>query len=109
MTVDSVRELLESAGTTVMDRSGRSGHYRAPREYSFEARGGFPNGFELQIVARQFTCRNPWEAIDRVNDLVYVSLLKDCAFSLLSKEYPFPQGGAEEIKIDKAKLTELIE
>ena len=80
MTVDSVRELLEAAGASVMVRSGRSDHYSAPREFSFEARGAFPSGLELQIVARQFTYRDPWEAVGRVNDLIDAALLKDGDF-----------------------------
>jgi len=108
MTVDSVRELLESAGATVMARSGRSEHYSAPREFSFEVRGAFPNGLELQVFARQFTYRDPWEATGRVNDLVDASLLKDGAFSPLPKGYPFFQGKDEETGLDEEQLKELI-
>lgn len=89
MTVDSVQGLLEKAGADVMARSGRSEHYSAPREFSFEVRGGFPNGLTLHIVARQFTYRDPWEATGRVNDLVDAMLLKDGGFSPLPKGYPF--------------------
>ena len=109
MTVDSVRELLASAGATVMARSGRSEHYSAPREFSFEVRGVFPNGLELQIVARQFTYRDPWEAAGRVNDLVDASLLKDGGFSPLPKGYPYFQGKDEETGLDEEQLRELIE
>lgn len=109
MTVDSVREMLETAGANVMARSGRSEHYSAPREFSFEVRGGFPNGLELQVVARQFTYRDPWETAGRVNDLVDVSLLKDGAFSPLPKGYPFFQGKDEESGIDEEQLRELID
>jgi hypothetical protein len=109
MTVDTVRELLESAGARVMARSGRSEHYSAPREFSFEARGAFPNGLELQIVARQFTYRDPWEATGRVNDLVDATLRKDGDFSPLPKGYPFFQGSDEETGLDEEQLRELIE
>ena len=109
MTVDTVRELLASAGASVMARSGRSEHYSAPREFSFEARGAFPNGLELQIVARQLTYRDPWEATGRVNDLVDASLRKDGDFSPLPKGYPFFQGTDEESGLDEEHLRELIE
>ncbi len=109
MTVDTVREMLERAGASVMARSGRSEHYSAPREFSFEVRGVFPNGLELQIVARQFTYRDPWEATGRVNDLVDASLLRDGGFSPLPKGYPFFQGRDEEEGLDEEQLKELID
>jgi hypothetical protein len=109
MTVDSVRELLASAGATVMARSGRSEHYSAPREFSFEARGVFPNGLELQIVARQFTYRDSWEVAGRVNDLVDASLLRGGGFSPLPKGYPYFQGKDEEVGLDEEQLRELVE
>ena len=108
MTVDSVRELLENAGANVMARAGRSEHYSAPREFSFEVRGVFDNGLELHIVARQFTYRDPWEATGRVNDLVDASLLKDGNFSPLPKGCPFFQGRDEESGLDEEQLKELI-
>jgi len=109
MTVDSVRMLLEAAGAAVMARSGRSEHYSAPREFSFEVRGAFPNGLELHVVARQFTYRDPWEAVGRVNDLVDVSLLRDGGYSPLPKGYPYFQGTDEETGLDEARLSELID
>jgi len=109
MTVDSVRGLLEAAGAVVMARSGRSEHYSAPREFSFEVRGAFPNGLELHVVARQFTYRDPWEAKGRVNDLVDVSLLRDGGYSPLPRGYPYFQGTDEETGLDEAQLTELID
>lgn len=108
MTVDSVRELLESAGAGVMARSGRSDSYGAPRDFSFEVRGVFPNGLELHIIARQFTYRDPWEAAGRVNDLVDASLLKDGGYSPLPKGYPFFQGKDEETGLDEEQLRELV-
>jgi hypothetical protein len=108
MTVDSVRALLESAGAAVKARAGRSDHYSAPREFSFEVRGVFPNGLELHITARQFTYRDPWEATGRVNDLVDASLLKDGVFSPLPKGFPFFQGVDEETGLDEEQLIALI-
>jgi hypothetical protein len=109
MTVDSVRELLAAAGAEVMARAGRSEHYSAPREFSFEVRAVFANGLELQIVARQFTYRDPWEATGRVNDLVDASLLRNGDFSPLPKGYPYFQGRDEETGLDAGQLRELVD
>ena len=108
MTADSVRALLEAAGAEVMARSGRSDHYSAPREFSFEAKGIFPNGMTLHVVARQFNYRDPWEATGRVNDLVDVLLLKDGELTPLPKGYPFFQGTDEETGLDESTLREII-
>lgn len=108
MTVDSVRALLEAAGASVMARSGRSEHYSAPREFSFEVRGVFPNGLELHVVARQFTYRDPWEATGRVNDRVDASLHRDGGYTHLPKGYPFFQGIDEETGLDGEQLQQLI-
>lgn len=108
MTDDSVRTLLEAAGAQVMTRSGRSEHYSAPREFSFEAKAIFPNGMSVHIVARQFNYRDPWEATGRVNDLVDVMLLKDGELTPLPKGYPFFQGIEEECGVDEATLKEII-
>lgn len=108
MTDDSVRELLEAAGAQVMARSGRSEHYSAPREFSFEAKAIFPNSMGLHVVARQFNYRDPWEATGRVNDLVDVMLLRDGALTPLPKGYPFFQGIDEECGVDEAALKEII-
>lgn len=108
MTADTVRAILEEAGAQVMTRSGRSDHYGAPREFSFEVRATFPNGLGLQVVARQFTYRDPWEAEGRVNDLVDVSLLRDGAFSPLPKGYPFFQGTDEEERVEEVTLREIV-
>ena len=109
MTEASVRALLEAAGATVMSRSGRSEHYSAPREFSFEVKGVFPNGLALHIVARQFNYRDPWEASGRVNDLVDVSLLQDGTFTPLPKGYDCFQGRDEETGVDEAGLRQVIE
>jgi len=108
MTVDSVRELLEAAGAKVMARSGRSEHYSAPREFSFEVKGVFGNGLTLHIVARQFNYRDPWEASGRVNDLVDVSLLLDGSYTPLPKGHAWFQGRDEETGVDEDGLKEII-
>ncbi len=91
-----------------MARSGRSDNYGAPREFSFEVKGIFPNGMALHIVARQFNYRDPWEAAGRVNDQVDVSLLKGGELTPLPRGYPFFQGSDEETGIDEETLREII-
>ena len=108
MTADSVRELLEEAGARVAARSGRSEHYGAPRDFSFEVKGRFGNGMELHVVARQFNYRDPWEAEGRVNDMVDVSLLREGSFSPLPKGYQFFQGTDLEEEVDEGMLREVI-
>jgi hypothetical protein len=108
MTAESVGELLQKAGAEVMVRSGRSESYGAPREFSFEVRASFPNGLGLQVVARQFNYRDPWEAAGRVNDMVDVSLLRDGAFSPLPKGFGYFQGIDEECGLDEGRLEEVI-
>ena len=108
MTAESVGALLQEAGALVMLRPGRSESYSAPREFSFEVRASFPNGMGLQIVARQFNYRDPWEASGRVNDMVDVSLLRDGAFSPLPKGFAYFQGIDEECALDEERLKEVI-
>lgn len=108
MTTGSVRELLEEADAQVMARSGRSEHYGSPRDFSFEVKAVFPNGLGLQITARQFNYRDPWEAEGRVNDMVDVSLLRAGAYSPLPKGYPFFQGTDQEEAVDEGRLREII-
>ncbi len=108
MTAESVAKLLEDAGTQVMVRSGRSENYGAPREFSFEVRASFANGMGLNVVARQFNYRDPWEAKGRVNDMVDVSLLRDGSFSPLPKGFAFFQGIDEECGVDEERLNEII-
>ena len=108
MTADSVRELLEKAGARVMVRSGRSDSYGAPRDFSFEVKAVFPNAMGLQIVARQFNYRDPWEAEGRVNDMVDVSLLRDGSYSPLPRGNPFFQGVDIEEGVEEARLREII-
>jgi hypothetical protein len=107
MTVESVRELLEEAGAKVMARSGRTENYSAPREFSFEVRGAWPNGLALHVVARQFIYRDPWEAEGRVNDLVDVALLRDGSYSSLPRGYDWFQGRDEESGIDEDGLRRI--
>ncbi|HEY6874313.1 MAG TPA: hypothetical protein VI298_16430 [Geobacteraceae bacterium] len=108
MTADSVREVLEEAGARVAARSGRSEHYGAPRDFSFEVRAVFPNGMGLSVVARRFNYRDPWEAEGRVNDVVDVSLTRDGAYSPLPKGYPFFQGTDMEEGVDEGRLREIV-
>jgi hypothetical protein len=108
MTAESVAALLQEAGAQVMVRSGRTENYSAPREFSFEVRASFPNGLGLQVVARQFNYRDPWEASGRVNDMVDASLLRDGAFSPLPKGFGYFQGIDEECGLDEESLKEVI-
>ena len=108
MTAESVGALLEAAGAQVMVRSGRTDSYSAPREFSFEVRATFPNGMGMQVVARQFNYRDPWEATGRVNDMVDVSLLRDGAFTPLPKGFAYFQGIDEECGLDEERLKEVI-
>lgn len=108
MTAESVGLLLEEAGAEVMTRSGRTENYSAPREFSFEVRATFPNGMCVQVVARQFNYRDPWEAKGRVNDMVDVSLLRDGSFSPLPKGFDYFQGVDEECGLSEDQLKEII-
>lgn len=108
MTVASVSALLEAAGAKVMARSGRSEHYGAPREFSFEVKGVFPNGLCLHVVARQFNYRDPWETSGRVNDLVDVALLQEGNYTPLPKGQAWFQGRDEETGVDETGLREIV-
>ncbi len=108
MTEDSVKAILEEAGARVASRGGRTENYGAPREFSFEVRGAFPNGMALYVVARQYNYRDPWEGGGRVNDLVDVSLLKDGGYAPLPKGYDWFQGRDEEEGVDEATLREMV-
>lgn len=109
MTVDSVKEILEAAGARVMSRGGRTDNYSAPREFSFEAKGAFPNGLMLHVVARQYDYRDPWEATGRINEVVDVALLRDGNYSELPKGYDWFQGKDEETAVDEAGLQEIVD
>jgi hypothetical protein len=108
MTAESVHQALEAAGAQTMARQGRSEHYGAPRDFSFEVKGAFANGMGLHVVARQFNYRDPWEAEGRVNDLVDVSLMRDGAYTCLPKGYPFFQASDCEVGMDEALLRDII-
>lgn len=108
MTEESVREILEAAGARVMSRAGRTENYSAPREFSFEVRGAFPNGLLLHVVARQYDYRDPWEASGRVNEVVDVALLRNGTYSPLPKGYPYFQGRDEETGVDETGLREIV-
>lgn len=109
MTAESVGEILKSAGAEVMIRSGRSDSYSAPREFSFEVKALFPNGMGMNVVARQFNYRDPWEATGRVNDLVDAMLLRDGTLTPLPKGYPWFQGIDEECGLNDEQLREIVE
>ena len=108
MTEESVKEILEGAGARVMSRGGRTENYSAPREFSFEVKGAFPNGLMLHVVARQYDYRDPWEATGRINEMVDVALLRDGHYSELPKGYDWFQGKDEETGIDVDGLEEIV-
>ena len=109
MTAESVGEILKEAGAEVMIRAGRSDSYSAPREFSFEVKAIFPNGMGMNVVARQFNYRDPWEAKGRVNDLVDAVLLRDGTLTPLPKGYPWFQGIDEECGLNEEQLREVVE
>ena len=109
MTAESVGEILKEAGAEVMIRAGRSDSYSAPREFSFEVKAIFPNGMGMNVVARQFNYRDPWEAKGRVNDLVDAMLLRDGTLTPLPKGYPWFQGIDEECGMNEEQLREVVE
>ena len=109
MTEESVRKILETAGARVMSRGGRTEHYSAPREFSFEVKGAFANGLTLHVIARQYDYRDPWEAEGRVNEMVDVALLRDGVYSELPKGYSWFQGKDEETGVDEAGLAEIVD
>jgi hypothetical protein len=108
MTEESVRTILGEAGARVASRAGRSEHYGAPRDFSFEVKGVFANGLTLRVIARQFGYRDPWEAQGRVNDLVDVELLRDGVYSPLPKGYDWFQGRDQEEGIDAEALRRIV-
>ena len=108
MTEESVRDILEAAGARVMSRGGRTENYSAPREFSFEVKGAFPNGLMLHVVARQYDYRDPWETSGRINEMVDVVLLKGGTFSELPKGYDWFQGKDEETGIDELGLKDIV-
>ncbi len=109
MTAESVGEILKEAGAEVMIRSGRSDSYSAPREFSFEVKAIFPNGMGMNVIARQFNYRDPWEAKGRVNDMVDALLLRNGTLTPLPKGFPWFQGVEEECGLGEEKLREVVE
>ena len=109
MTEEMLKEMLETAGAKTMSRSGRNEHYGSPREYSFEVKAVFPNSLGLQITARQYNYRDPWESTERVNDMVDVALLRNNQYCELPKGYPFYQNKDTEEEVDYQGLQEIIE
>lgn len=109
MTEESLQILLEKAGARTMSRSGRNEHYGSPREFSFEVRAIFPNQLALQITARQYNYRDPWEANGRVNDMVDVALLRNNQYCELPKGYPFFQDQDTEEDVDYPGLQAIVE
>lgn len=109
MSEETITAMLQAAGARVRGRSGRSEHYGSPRDFSFEVKAVFANGLGLQITARQYNYRDPWETSGRVNDLVDVSLLLQGNFSELPKGYQYFQGTDTEENLDSIRLQELIQ
>lgn len=91
-----------------MSRGGRTDHYSAPREFSFEVKGAFANGLVLHVVARQYDYRDPWETTGRINEVVDVALLRDGSHSELPKGYAWFQGKDEEVGIDGDGLKAIV-
>lgn len=108
MTEGSVKEILEAAGARVMSRGGRTDSYSAPREFSFEVKGVFPNGLMLHVVARQYDYRDPWETTGRINEVVDVALLRDGTYSELPKGYDWFQGKDEETGVNEEGVREIV-
>jgi len=109
MTEESVKAMLVKAGARAMSRGGRTDNYSAPREYSFEVRAVFPNGLMLNVIARQYDYRDPWDTSGRINELVDITLFRDNQPSPLPKGYSWFQGRDEETGIDEAGLQEIID
>lgn len=109
MSEESVSAMLLAAGARVRGRSGRSAHYGSPRDFSFEVRAVFSNHLGLQITARQYNYRDPWETSGRVNDLVDAAFLYQGHYSQLPKGYDYFQGTDTEENLDSDQLKALIE
>lgn len=109
MSEDSITAMLLETGARVKGRSGRSAHYGAPRDFSFEVKAVFPNNLSLQITARQYNYRDPWEASGRVNDLIDATLLFAGSYSQLPKGYSYFQGTDTEENLDSDQLKKLIQ
>lgn len=108
MSEESITLRLQNAGARVRARAGRTEHYGSPRDFSFEVKAVFANGLGLQITARQYNYRDPWETAGRVNDLVDATLLLHGNFSALPRGYAYFQGTDTEENLDSLQLDELI-
>lgn len=108
MTEESLQTLLEESGAKTMSRSGRNEHYGSPREFSFEVRAIFENKLALQITARQYNYRDPWETSGRVNDIVDVALLRNNQYCELPKGYPFFQNKDTEEEVDYPTFQAIV-
>ncbi|SRR6056297_2227022 len=109
MSEESITDMLQKTGARVKGRAGRSVHYGSPRDFSFEVKALFPNNLGLQITARQYTYRDPWETSGRVNDRVDVALLFKGCYSQLPKGYSYFQDTDTEENLDSDQLKEVIE
>lgn len=110
MDAEMISSLLEKSGARVMARAGRSEHYSAPREFSFEVKAIFPNSLGLHIVARQYNYALPWETSGRGGiDRVDVFLTRNSSYSELPKGEPFFQGDYVEEGIIYEQLEKIIE
>ncbi len=109
MSAESISSLLSHNGAQVRSRSGRTEHYGSPRDFSFAVKAVFDNGLALQIIARQYNYRDPWENSGRVNDLVDVTLFFNGQFSELPKGYRFFQDQDTEESIDYQQLVALVD
>lgn len=109
MSEEIIKQQLEEHGARVRSRSGRNEHYGSPRDFSFEVKAVFDNGLGLQITARQYNYRNPWETSGRINDLVDISLLHQGQLSELPKGYSFFQGSETEEDVDYSSFLVIIQ
>lgn len=109
MSEDIVKQKLEELGARVKSRSGRNEHYGSPRDFSFEVKAVFENGLAVQVTARQYNYRDPWEASGRINDLVDVALLYQGGFSELPKGYDFFQGKETEEEVDYPRFLKIVQ
>lgn len=109
MSETSITQLLTAAGARVRSRTGRTEHYGSPRDFSFEVKAIFENGLGLQITARQYNYRDPWETAGRINDLVDAALLLEGHYSELPKGFVYFQGKDTEESLDSVQLQQMID
>ncbi len=63
----------------------------------------------LNVIARQYDYRDPWDAAGRINEMVDVTLMRDGQNSRLPKGYDWFQGRDEEEGVDENGLREIID